>query len=736
MWSVFLSFALGSTPPADWKSVGIGGGGAFFSPSISPHNPAEIFVGSDMSNHFRTTDFGKTWKLTHFSELQVYRDSPKVQFTSDPNLLYMIDYTGEAGRPVRSTDGGKTWSPLASDPTGEEAWSIAADPTGTSRLFVTSYNTLWFSNNGGASFTQKYQAATGNGLLMAGSWFDGNLIVLGTNDGLLLSNDGGQTFTLTPTAGIPTTEAMVSFAAAKSGSTTRFMCVTHPSGSVYNGIQGDDYYGFRSVYTIDWGSGSWVQKTNGITSGSYPFYVGMARNNVDIAYLAGSRDGIPMVLKTTNGGTSWVDNFRTSGNQNIVTGWQGSGGDRDWGYAELCFGFAVCPTDANRAAFTDYGFVHVTSDGGNLWRQAYVDPATENPAGQSTPKRKYYRGIGLEDSASWFLAWADKSTMWASHSDIRGTRSQDGGKSWAFDYTGHTLNASYQVVVHPSTGVMYMATSSVHDLYQSTYLTDARIDGGTGGVLFSADKGKTWQTLGTSITKPTVGLSLDPTHPNRLYATVANSVVGGVYRCDNINAGSSATFAKMPNPPRTEGHAFNIVVLKDGSVITTFSGRRTSNFTASSGVFYSTNAGQTWADRSDPGMYYWTKDITIDPHDPSQNRWYVAVFSGWGGAANGKGGLYRSTNRGQSWVRIAANDRVGSCTIDPLDKNSLYFTTEVEGLWHSGNAQAGTPTFSLVQSFPFRQPERVYFNPHKKGEIWVTTFGGGLWVGQKLRSLL
>src|SRR5688572_7669477 len=72
-------------------------------------------------------------------------------------------------------------------------------------------------------------------------------------------------------------------------------------------------------------------------------------------------------------------------------------------------------------------------------------------------------------------------------------------------------------------------------------------------------------------------------------------------------------------------------------------------FTASSGVFVSTNGGQSWQDRSHNGMRYWTKDVVIDPHDPNQNTWYAAVFSGWGGAPNGLGGLYRTTNRGVNW---------------------------------------------------------------------------------------
>ena len=51
--------------------------------------------------------------------------------------------------------------------------------------------------------------------------------------------------------------------------------------------------------------------------------------------------------------------------------------------------------------------------------------------------------------------------------------------SWNFNYTGHGDNSMYRVVKHAN-GTLYAATASVHDLYQSTYLQDSRIDGGSG----------------------------------------------------------------------------------------------------------------------------------------------------------------------------------------------------------------------------------------------------------------
>jgi hypothetical protein len=42
---------------------------------------------------------------------------------------------------------------------------------------------------------------------------------------------------------------------------------------------------------------------------------------------------------------------------------------------------------------------------------------------------------------------------------------------------------------------------------------------------------------------------------------------------------------------------------------------------------------------------------------------------------------------------------------------------------------ASTPTWQVVDSYPFRQPERVFFNPFNQHEMWVTSFGNGLKQG-------
>jgi hypothetical protein len=334
-------------------------------------------------------------------------------------------------------------------------------------------------------------------------------------------------------------------------------------------------------------------------------------------------------------------------------------------------------------------------------------------------------------TSCWSLCWADSTHIVAGYTDIRGVISSDGGATWNFGYTGHTLNTMYHAIKHPTTSTLYAATSSVHDLYQSTYLQDSRIDGGSGYLLASTNNGVTWTML-HNFAHPVIWVTADAANPNRLYACVVHSSAGGIYVTNNLQNGAASTWTKLTAPPRTQGHAYNLLILKDGSLLCTFSGRRAGsplNFTNSSGVFLSTDGGATWSDRSGPGLLYWTHDITVDPADATQNTWYAGVYNGWGGPPNGLGGLYKTTNRGAAWTRVFTSEGVTSCAFRPGNPTEMYITTEQDGLYMCANTAAASPTYTEVTSFPFKQPQRVIFDPYIADKMWVTTFGGGIFHG-------
>lgn len=722
--------------PTQWQASGIGGGGALFTPSVNPANNSELYIACDMTESFHSTNSGATWEVMPFYELRPNTYSG-VQFTSDPSIRYSInvDFLADAFRPVKSTDGGETWHTLAADPTGGEAYYLFADPNSTQRILLSSYNDLYFSANGGASFNLVYSTSD---LHIGGVFWDGTTIFVGCQTGLLLSTNNGASFSLTNYSGLPAGAGFLSFTGAKEGGNIRLFGVCRV-GSMWPGVPGSEYWDDQQVYRLDYdGTPTWEVVENGIPTGAFPFYVAMAQNDINIAYVAGASEypSHPMVYKTTNGGATWTKSLQTTGNQNIKTGWMGHSGDLNWGWAENAMGFTVARNNPNVAVVTDYGFAHITTDGGTTWNQAYVNPNDANPAGNETPNGKSYQSNGLENTSSWWLTWLDEDNIFASYTDITGVRSTDGGDKWSFDYTGNDWNSTYQVIKHPTQNILYAAVSSVHDLYQSTYLRDNNINNGDGMILVSTNGGASWSVL-HDFNHPVIWMAIDPSNPNTMYASVVHSTNGGIYKTTNLQNGAASTWAKTTNPPRTEGHPYNIYVLNDGSVVCTYSGRRNNAgvFQASSGVFWSNNGGTSWEDRSHSGMYYWTKDIVIDLHDATQNTWYACVFSGWGGPPNGLGGLYKTTNRGQSWTRIFAGvDRVESAAIHPTNPDILYLTTESEGLWYTENLTNASPDFEWLEEYTFQHPTRVFFNPYDSNEIWVTSFGNGLRKGHAMTT--
>ncbi|MCC6287833.1 MAG: T9SS type A sorting domain-containing protein [Chitinophagaceae bacterium] len=742
-----LPFSYSISQPSTWESRGVGGGGSLFYPTINPANDNEFYITCDMSQLFHSTDFGLSYTQVPFTQLQT-GSSSTYEFTNNNNIAYCIANDGNINYAVKTMDGGSNWTILPGNPVSEDVYTLKADYTNPGRIIMGYYDAIYISNDYGENFSLVKQAAdAGAGITIGGVFFDADNIYIGTNEGIFYSSNGGAAFSILSTTGIPAAQAIFSFAAAKSGGVTRFCCISINKTDIYNGIQPWEYYGLiKGVYTMDAGTNIWSSKMTGIDiNNDFMMFVGMAKNDINTIYLGGSdaTTGGNSVLKTTNAGNTWSKVFITSNNQNIRTGWSGQNGDRSWGYGESCFGIAVAPNNANKDLFGDFGFVHKTSDGGATWQQAYVNTSDEHAAAAPTPAKQYYHSIGLENTSVWQVHWQDADNMFACFSDIRGLRSKDAGKTWGFDYTGYTANTMYRIAKHNTAATMFAATSGVHDMYQSTRLADNLLDNNDAGgsIIYSSDNGASWQLL-HQFNHPVFWVATDPGNANRLYASVIHygggTGEGGIWRTNDLNNLATSSWAKLPNPPRTQGHPACIAVLNDGKLVCTYSGRRTDNgFTASSGVFLYDPGTNTWSDVSDEGMHYWTKDIVIDPADATQNTWYVAVFSGWGDAPNGKGGLYRTTNRGASWTKLTNElfDRVTSISFNPAVNNEAYLTTETQGLWRSADIRAATPTWSLVSNYPFRQPERVFFNPYNPAEIWISSFGNGLRLGLQSTTL-
>jgi hypothetical protein len=724
-----ISGVLSAAMPAAFAPRGAGGGGALFSPSFSPDGQ-ELTVACDMSDLFDSPDRGLSWTLTPFQQVQGGRSSAVLWSGA---VRYSVDNSTGSARLVASADGGATWKPLATDPTqGNGVYNFSAHPSAANHLLATGWDSLYVSKDGGTTWKSiEAEPDAGAGVLLGGAFWDGADVYLGTNGGLFVSHDSGWTFAPSPLT-FPTGQRLIALTGGRSGSTVRLFAATAPVGDVYNGVAVEDFHSSTpALWTWTTGATGWTSSHVGIDTTHRLYLLGQASTTIDTLYAAGGiyQTDWPEIYRSVDGGSTWTEMLGATGNVNVATGWAGSGGDHDWSYGGSACGFGVASGNGHEIAYTDYGFVHVSDDGGLTWRQAYVDPRDQNPAGASTPTGRSYRSVGLENTSVWGLAWSDSLHLFAGFTDIRGLRSSDGGNSWGFGYTGLSENTTYRVF-RAADGILYAATSTVHDMYQSTHLTDARDDGSTGQILSSNDGGATWNVLWTG--KGVVWIEPDPNDSQTVYASVVHSTQGGILATHNLKSASGATWAFLPAPSRTQGHPYTLSVLPDGSLLSSWSGRidNTGAFTASSGVFLLPKGSSTWQDLSDPGMKYWTKSVVVDPSDRTGHTWWAGVFSGWGGLANGLGGLYRTADAGSHWSRVWSADGVESVGL-PSDSAELFFTTSSSGLWYAPDRTSSSPAFSQVPSYPFRQPVRVLFNPYDPAETWVTSFGNGLRVGRR-----
>jgi photosystem II stability/assembly factor-like uncharacterized protein len=124
--------------------------------------------------------------------------------------------------------------------------------------------------------------------------------------------------------------------------------------------------------------------------------------------------------------------------------------------------------------------------------------------------------------------------------------------------------------------------------------------------------------------------------------------------------------------------------------------------TASGGLWKTTNNGNTWAPIFDGQSTYSIGVVTLDPNNPN------VVWVGTGennsqrSVAYGDG-VYKSLDGGKSWkhMGLKTSEHIGSIIVDPRDSNTVYVAAQGQ-LWNSGGERGlykttdGGATWELV----------------------------------------
>jgi photosystem II stability/assembly factor-like uncharacterized protein len=762
-------------------TVGLGGGGAMYSPAISPHDPRLLFVACDMGGLYRShssapTPAGASWELVDTREVEMShtidrstppnRWLPPTRLAFHPTQAHTVFATSRVRGLRVSMDHGRRWIGI---PTGQsssgQAWlnatltALAVD--GAGRLFVGTENGVhyhdppWTGGNWQAcagisageviAFVFLTDPSTGQALRF--------LAVRGTrmgaHGGVFRSHDGGATW-VSASGALPSTwqlpsglwRRIDSFAGGASATAT-------PQVVLYAAVPARDkgnstYEG--GVWRSDDLGATWVQAMgNGIDQRLAPVVaqymcLGVSSGAPHTVFASGwPRDGVTgsfAVYKSVDRGQNW-SHALTRPLDAHPPATSVAGGWLDWDRAGFGGPPLALTASGASAMCANLGQVYLTDDGGASWRSVY----TRYGGATAPAARQPWDTTGLDVTTVWGyrIDPADTARHYIASTDIGLARSLDSGQTWRYDYDrnwpwGQWSSNFYELAFDPAAPThLWAATSDQHDIPMEKELKAAP---GGGGVVLSTDRGLTWAPKNAGLpSKPAVSIVLDPTSPaanRRLWVSMFGS---GVW----TTADGGASWAKTADPNPNNSNVYRLHRHDDGSLFCAVTAKwdaPTTSFLFESGLYRSGDGGQTWTaitrapHSATPLSLKYVRDYAVSP--TNSNLIYLCT----GGVAGLDGAVYRTADGGQTWTAVltAANLpatynpylHAFGAFFDPRDQSgqTVYVTTSTHGTWLTRD---GVGPWEEVRGLPFLSTHRITFDAQNRGVVYYTTHGAGVW---------
>lgn len=568
-----------------WTGNGPSGGMAR-SIAVHPTNPDILLTGSYGAGIFRSTDRGHTWRRSSGGLPPDIIIGSIAFLPAKPSTVFA---TTQPGSMYKSTDGGRTWSRTASSDIANLG-GLAVHPTHPNIIWVnTGTDGVFRSEDEGATWTQVYLAPdrplTG-GVMYAPS---DPRIMYSTGQDVLVSNDGGQTWSDT----------------GGRGGFTRF--VVHPTNPKV--LYGGDSFGFHK--SVD-GGVTWAQIA---TLPVLDTAMSLAIDPYDPSrvYAGAEFSGVYLF---THGGAHverynqglpgrWITGFRPLPNGVVLVASAHHGifrrriGDAAWTSSREGFSnsqvssLATAPSRGRvvYAGLRSQGVARST-DGGATWRFR----------GLSGPGPSTVEALAVHPTNPDVVYAARLGGIY---------RTTNGGANWDWQLRVNDLKDLYttDVVVSPS---------SPRIVYGATFQF---------GVWRSADHGRTWRK--TQLDSDVTALAIHPTRPNTVYAGTRTKFI-----------------AKTTDGGKTWKSGSGTHVFQETKDIAIHPRRPRKVFAAMStgGIYRSGDGGATWR-RLDGGTAPTSaSSVVIDPRRPWR------IYAGHGGEV--EPGVYRSRDSGRTWSRM------------------------------------------------------------------------------------
>jgi len=679
-----------------WTYSGWGGGGYFTTIYPDPTTSSKIWMMSDVTGLYSSTDRGDHWSFGG-KGFGYVDGTVLIQAPSSSSTFYHAagcDGSNAGGSLDVSTDGGATWTNKQANTnvqvTYEGHRALAVDRTDSTIVYIgNASGKIYKSTDGGATISL-YASPFATQISALYITLDGAYLWAGCPTGLVrykLSDASSQTITMTGT-NASKNEDIVGF--TKSGihyiGIAAGTKIAYATETIANGV-GDT--GSLFIYSTATGASAsqWVRRMAvKVDAGNNTRFI--------IGYDAGAYTHGGGIQKSTDSGVTWANALVT---QNLNTADNPTG---VWNLAEGEFTLSSIEYDPNSddiAYFTTDWRMWRTDDNGVTWNEKV------HQAGNQV----------LSD-----LRIAPDNSIYAASMDDGLMRSTDGGTTWAMlfpDDTSYNANKDGHVwkVVCLGTPTQWANSQGVvvatnypwngtnkHQIIRSTNQGGAQ-----------SNKGN-W-LVGTGIGIPNIDLtgngvwgtgyarsiSLDP---NNTGITTGHIWVGLDSYSGNTNGGvflstdAGQTFTrKTANPqPGSAATSNNWKIYNGLAVNPTDSTNIVYATFGGNGIFYSTDSGATWNSPAGGNQYY-----MYDVKFGIDGTCYACGDSA--GPA-----IYRSTDKGAHWSAIwhglPTSGPADAMECDPGNKDRMTVSiTAYAGkapchVFFSENATAGTPTWTDV----------------------------------------
>jgi photosystem II stability/assembly factor-like uncharacterized protein len=725
-----------------WQIIGPGGGGAFYYPSISPHDPNLVFATTDMTACYVSENGGRTWRTFNLRFSCRFVFDPKL-----PNRVYALS-TGL----WRSDDRGHTWSMIYPDASRvgyvddeAEAYlqssvgyplavaAMAVDPDDSNTLYTSvAEEAMLVSKDAGKTWKTLAPDAYATQLWVDPTSPRGKRTIYTRRNNLIGTWDGSKYVKRAIEGGVGDVNGGAFGTPSAGGKPVLYVA------SDYVIKDGEQKGG--GIMATDDGGQTWRSLNENllklVAKGTFPNFTTIAasRNHAEIIYASftnfiSADDKKPYygILKSSDGGATWAAIRQESSvtAANMHNDWTSSRYGPDFGDEPMSIG--VDDNNPDLVYTSDLARVMRSVDGGKNWFGVNS---------QSTGKG--YTTTGLDVTTCYGIHFDpfDPKRVFISYTDIGLMRSEDGGESWLSATTASTgvprawENTTYWVEFDPAVkGKMWAVMSARHDLPRQRMLN--LWGGGPGGVVASVDGGNTWKTSTQglpSIMVPT-HILLDPKSPVEarvLYLTVFGQ---GIFK--STDGGQSWT-PKNTGLPEQYPFTWRMAIGSDGALyVVTIRRSQDGKYgnDQDGWLFRSRNGAESWERVPLPEGVNGPMGITVDPRDPA--RLYLSAWARYtlygAGVLPPDGGVYMSADGGRRWQNVLnSSRRIYDVTVDPRNSDLVYAGGFEGSAWRS--ADRGK-TWSRLGGFNFKDGHRVIPDPTDINKIYITTFGNSVWHG-------